>query len=202
MLSTFQIHKITKIPSTSLLKSKPLKSRELERRMVARTEQFWSRKQKSDSHDIQNWLVARNKIGNDINKPHRSLVNSLLKCWFQFQASNFPTWPHLQRTKGPVPRFMSSIIVKLTNFFSLNIFFAPDCLTIEHSFYSRSSSNFFHSIILIHQEVNKLTVLTPTERPCMNSQWLLENQRIVRLKWTWHHMKESDKYKTSKHLTG
>ena len=48
--------------------------------MVARTEQFWSRKQKSDSHDIQNWLVARNKIGNDINKPHRSLVNSLLKC--------------------------------------------------------------------------------------------------------------------------
>ena len=27
------------------------------------TEQFWSRKQKSDSHDIQDWLLARNRIG-------------------------------------------------------------------------------------------------------------------------------------------
>ena len=26
-------------------------------------EQFWSRKQKSDSHEIHNWLMARNKIG-------------------------------------------------------------------------------------------------------------------------------------------
>ena len=27
------------------------------------SDQFWSRKQKSDSHDITAWLVSRNKIG-------------------------------------------------------------------------------------------------------------------------------------------
>ena len=31
---------------------------------MAGPDQFWTRKQKSDSHDIHNWLVSRNKIGN------------------------------------------------------------------------------------------------------------------------------------------
>ena len=29
-----------------------------------KTEEFWLKKQKSDSHDIQGWIMARNRIGN------------------------------------------------------------------------------------------------------------------------------------------
>ena len=30
-------------------------------------DEFWLKKQKSDSHDIQGWIMARNRIGNNSN---------------------------------------------------------------------------------------------------------------------------------------
>jgi len=36
---------------------------QLERRLMMNSDQFWTRKQKSDSHDIHHWLMSRNKIG-------------------------------------------------------------------------------------------------------------------------------------------
>ena len=40
-----------------------LNREQMEKRLMLCSDQFWSRKQKSDSHDIHSWLASRNKIG-------------------------------------------------------------------------------------------------------------------------------------------
>ena len=56
---------------------------------MAGPDQFWTRKQKSDSHDIHNWLLSRNKIGNLGRQRHQSNICGHFISML-FQANSFP----------------------------------------------------------------------------------------------------------------
>ena len=63
----------------------------MEKRLMMCSDQFWSRKQKSDSHDIHSWLASRNKIG--IPSPARPLMSSCYSVFTSGQQFSYLTPP-------------------------------------------------------------------------------------------------------------
>ena len=68
----------------------------MEKRLMMCSDQFWSRKQKSDSHDIRSWLASRNKIGIPSQARHLRLLRGCL-----LQASSSLTSPRPRPPSGP-----------------------------------------------------------------------------------------------------